>query len=99
MQPILGKLETALGLVGPLLSGAGIQASALIPLLRAACASLTVEHLELLHMSATGIIRCMCCAVGEQFCKISLRQEQSSYLHCSDCIVLGSSRLWVPTVP
>lgn len=54
---VLGRIDAALALMAQLLYvGPGLPAGALIPLLRAAAAALTVDRLHLLHVQASGVV-------------------------------------------
>lgn len=56
VRVLQGRLGAALEMLAQLLSGGGVSPTALIPLLRAAAAALTVSHLNLLHVQAASLL-------------------------------------------
>lgn len=91
MVALQGPLGSALELLAPLLSGGAVPAAALIPLLRASAAVLTVSHLNLMHIQAAG----------EQFSSARILH----IVHSSICGALGplaqanSSEIWLQSLP
>lgn len=55
---LLGRMQAALQMLAQLLGCVRLQGNSLLPMLRVACQTLTVQGLEVLQLAAVGVLPC-----------------------------------------